>query len=62
MSEDSAAPSYSLASPETLQGLSMATLCNNLSSICVPVTAGSTDTPYPDVYPPCFTVLRFPTR
>ena len=50
----------SLASPRALQSLSLSTLCRHLTSVCVPVTAGSTDTPYPDVYPPCFTVLRFP--
>ncbi len=55
-------PSASLASPETLQTLAMDVMCRDLLDICAPVTAGSTDTPYPDVYPPCFTVLRFPAR
>ncbi len=52
----------SLASPDSLQSLSLSALCQGLEQICVPVTAGSTDTPYPDVYPPCFTVMGFPTR
>lgn len=40
----------------------MTSLCDNLLDICACVTSLSTDTPYPDVYPPCFTVLRFPFR
>ena len=51
-----------LASPPALQHLCMSALAERLEQICPTCTAGATDTPHPDgPYPPCFTVLRFPT-
>lgn len=50
---------YSKASPANLQTLCLHVVCNRLEDLCVRVQAGATDTPFPDVFPPQFTVLRF---
>jgi hypothetical protein len=54
--------SSSVASPCSLQAMCLEVICDRLDEICCRTTAHFSDTPYPDVYPPQFTILRFPRK